>query len=45
MLADPVNPTDHVLGPANARVTVVGYANFECPYAGRVECCATDRGS
>ena len=30
-LAVPVNERDHVLGPANAPVTVVNYADYECP--------------
>ncbi len=30
-LAVPVNEHDHVLGPANAPVTVVNYADYECP--------------
>jgi protein-disulfide isomerase len=30
-LAVPVNPTDHVIGPAAAAVTVVEYGDFECP--------------
>src|SRR5258705_12359078 len=30
-LAVPVGPADHVIGPANARVTVVEYGDFECP--------------
>jgi protein-disulfide isomerase len=30
-LAVPVSPTDHVIGPAAAAVTVVEYGDFECP--------------
>jgi formate-nitrite transporter family protein len=30
-LAVPVNERDHVRGPANAPVTVVNYADYECP--------------
>ncbi|MEV0820772.1 Na+/H+ antiporter NhaA [Nonomuraea rubra] len=35
-LAVPVGPGDHVRGPANARVTIVEYGDFECPYCGRL---------
>ena len=31
-LAVPVQPTDHVRGPHTARVTVVEYGDFECPF-------------
>ena len=30
-LAVPVNERDHVMGPTNARVTVVNYGDYQCP--------------
>jgi protein-disulfide isomerase len=36
-LAVPPEPTDHMLGAALARVTVIEYADFECPYCKMAE--------
>ncbi|MEV4477495.1 Na+/H+ antiporter NhaA [Nonomuraea salmonea] len=36
-LAVPVGPADHVRGPAKAKITIVEYGDFECPYCGRLQ--------
>jgi protein-disulfide isomerase len=34
-LRPPVGPEDHVAGDVNAKVTLVEYGDYECPYCGR----------
>jgi len=32
----PIRPTDHVIGPENAKYTLVEYGDYECPNCGRL---------
>ena len=32
----PIRPTDHIIGPENAKYTLVEYGDYECPNCGRL---------
>jgi len=34
-LTNPIGPDDHTTGPATARVTMVEYGDYQCPFCGR----------
>lgn len=35
VLVEPVTPNDHILGPRHARVVLVEYLDYECPFCAR----------
>jgi protein-disulfide isomerase len=36
-LTTPIGPEDHTIGPETARVTLVEYGDYECPFCGRAQ--------
>jgi protein-disulfide isomerase len=36
-LTTPIGPADHTIGPETARVTLVEYGDYECPFCGRAQ--------
>ncbi|MFL5961479.1 MAG: DsbA family protein [Gaiellaceae bacterium] len=36
-LTNPIGPEDHTIGPPTARVTLVEYGDYECPFCGRAQ--------
>jgi protein-disulfide isomerase len=36
-LTTPIGPEDHTIGPPTARITLVEYGDYECPYCGRAQ--------
>jgi len=42
LLDPPLGPTDHVIGPAHAAITLVQYGDLECPYSKDVQSVVQD---